>query len=261
MVKNLYEKIKSLRQKDKFSQEYIARKLGMSRPTYMQIESGKRELTIPEAKKLANIFGLSLEDFLSERTSKQTKVILENETVKKNKEDDIRIVMPRVNVEKFKEVLLYILGKVGAKPNIGETVLYKLLYFIDFDFYEKFEEQLTGARYIKNHYGPTPVAFQKIVEEMEQKGEIGKIKSKYFQYDQRKYLPRRESDLSKLSAREIKHIDEELARLSDKNAGELTEYSHQDVPWQVHKNGEIISYESVFYRDRDHSVRNYEDEI
>jgi len=31
------------------------------------------------------------------------------------------------------------------------TVLYKILYFIDFDYYEKYEEQLMGALYIKNN--------------------------------------------------------------------------------------------------------------
>ena len=189
-------------------------------------------------------------------------VVLEKEKeCKTSKTAGIRIIVPRANIKKFKEVLLYVLGRVGAKPNIGETALYKLLYFIDFDFYEKFEEQLTGARYIKNHYGPTPVEFQKIIEEMKEKGEIERVKSRYFQYDQKKYLPRRESDLSKLSAREVKHIDEVLARLSNKNANELTEYSHSDVPWRVHKDGEIINYESVFYRDQDHSVRSYEDEL
>ena len=60
------------------------------------------------------------------------------------------------------------------------TVLYKLLYFIDFDYYEKFEEQLVGATYIKNHFGPTPVEFKKIVESMESKGELETVKSKYF---------------------------------------------------------------------------------
>ncbi len=48
--------------------------------------------------------------------------------------------------------LLYVLNKVGCKYNVGETVLYKLLYFIDFDFYEKYEEQLIGATYVKNHH-------------------------------------------------------------------------------------------------------------
>lgn len=262
MAKDLYKKIKLLREENGFSQEYIAKELGMSRPTYMQIEKGERELTISEARKLASIFSMGLENLLALEKATKTKIVLEKEKIHKtSKATTIRIIIPRANVKKFKEVLLYILEKVGAKPNIGETALYKLLYFIDFDFYEKFEEQLTGARYIKNHYGPTPVEFKKIVEEMEEKGEIERVKSRYFQYDQKKYLPHRESDLRRLSAREVKHIDEVLARLSGKNANELTEYSHSDVPWRVHKDGEIISYESVFYRDMDHSVRNYEDEL
>ncbi len=262
MIKYLYKKIKLLRQENGFSQKYMAKALGMSRPTYMQIETGERELTITEAKKLASIFGMQLANFLALKKAAKSTVVLEKEKVpKKSKTAGIRIIVPRANIKKFKETLLYILGKIGAKPNIGETALYKLLYFIDFDFYEKFEEQLTGARYIKNHYGPTPIEFKKIAEEMEQKGEIERVRSKYFQYDQKKYLPHREPDLSKLSAQEIKHIDEVLARLSDKNAQELTEYSHSDTPWLVHKDGEIISYESVFYRDQDHSVRNYEDEL
>ena len=260
MATNLYKKIKALREQNKFSQEYLAEKLGVSRPTYIQIENGKRDITVPEAKKLASIFSLSLESFLENNVSATQEVVLESDT-QNEKESDIRIVMPRANVKKFKEVLLYVLSKVGAKPNIGETALYKLLYFIDFDFYEKFEEQLTGAHYIKNHYGPTPVEFKKIVENMEGKKEIERVKSSYFQYEQKKYLPRREPDLKSLSAQEIKHIDEVLARLSDKNANELSDYSHNDVPWKVHKSGEIISYESVFYRDSEHSVRNYDDEL
>jgi len=260
MATNLYKKIKELREQNKFSQEYLAEQLKVSRPTYMQIEKGERDITVPEARKLALVFGISLEDFLGDEVSALPDVVLKKEKAKE-KESDIRIIMPRANVNKFKEVLLYVLSKIGAKPNIGETALYKLLYFIDFDFYEKFESQLTGARYIKNHYGPTPVEFKKIVEGMEKKGEVERVKSSYFQYDQKKYLPRREPDLKNLSAQEIKHIDEVLARLSDKNANELSAYSHSDVPWRVHKPGETISYESVFYRDEDHSVRNYDDEL
>ncbi|MDP3948889.1 MAG: DUF4065 domain-containing protein [bacterium] len=260
MVKNFSKKLRLLREQNGFSQGYIADKMDISRPTYAQIEKGERELTISEAKKLAHIFGLSFENFLSDSISAPKEIFLEA-GIKTDDKNDIRIVMPRANVKKFKEVLLYILSKVGAKPNIGETALYKLLYFIDFDFYEKFEEQLTGARYIKNHYGPTPVEFKKIVENMEEKKEIERVKSSYFQYDQKKYLPRRVPDLKVLSAEEIKHIDEVLARLSDKNANELSDYSHNDIPWKIHKSGEIISYESVFYRDEEHSVRNYDDKL
>jgi len=181
MAKELYKKLKLLREQNQFSQKQLADELGISRPTYMQIEKGEREITISEAKKLASIFSLSLESFLTNNISASREVILES-GIKSKKQSDIRIVMPRANVKKFKEILLYVLNKVGAKPNIGETALYKLLYFIDFDFYEKFEEQLTGARYIKNHYGPTPIEFKKIIENMEEKKEIERVKSSYFQY-------------------------------------------------------------------------------
>ncbi|MEA2113423.1 MAG: Panacea domain-containing protein, partial [Patescibacteria group bacterium] len=192
---------------------------------------------------------------------KRSIIIEKDKTNPKTKKQEMRIIMPRANVKKFEEVLLYLLEKVGARPNIGETAIYKLLYFIDFDYYEKFEEQLIGARYIKNHFGPTPIEFRKIADRMTADGKIEKVRSKHFQYKQKKYLPRCSADLKVLSAQEIQHIDDVLNRLAWKNAKELSAYSHSDTPWRVHKIGEEISYETVFYRDDDHSVRNYDDEL
>lgn len=248
------------RKKHNLTQEFLALKIGVSRPTYVQIEQGERDLTVSEAQKLASVFNMSLEDLLS-GNEKEIEVDFREEKTKETNKPEMRIVLPRANIKKFKEVLLYLLEKVGARPNIGETAIYKLFYFIDFDYYEKFEEQLIGAKYIKNHFGPTPIEFKKIIDQMIEKGEIEKIKSRYFQHEQKKYLPRRSANLKVLSAQEIQHIDEVLARLSWKNANELSSYSHSDTPWRVHKMGEEISYETVFYRDNDHSVRNYEDEL
>ncbi len=259
MADNLYVKIKKLREKNGFSQEYLAKQLGISRPTFILIEEGKRELTISELKKLAAILNISLEEFLfNKKKGIEISIKLERKQRKTTKRG-VRINVPQKKLDKFKEVLLYVLEKIGAKPNVGETVLYKLLYFIDFDFYEKYEEQLIGATYIKNYHGPTPIEFKPIVEEMGKKGEIEKVRSKYFQYDQKKYLPRRKPDLSRLNAQEIKHIDEVLARLSNKNAQELSDYSHNDVPWITTEDGKPIEYEAVFYRSRKTSVRSYED--
>ena len=95
---------------------------------------------------------------------------------------------------------------------------------------------------------------------MESKGELETVKSKYFLHEQTKYLPRRKSDISVLNAKEIKHIDEVLSRLSDKNAKELSDYSHQDIPWLGTKDGDVIKYESVFYRTPETSVRIYADD-
>jgi len=249
------------RKKHNLTQDFLASKIGVSRPTYVQVEQGERDLTITEARKLADIFGIIFDDFVQ---SKDTSAMVEiKRGVKKAKEDkqEMRISVPQKNLQKFKEVLLYVLSKVGGKPNVGEAVVYKLLYFIDFDFYEKFEEQLVGATYIKNHYGPTPVEFKTIVDDMIKHGEVVKVEGKYFNYPQRKYLPIREPDLTKLKdARELRHIDEVIARLGDKNATELSEYSHEDTPWLVAKENQPLDYEAVFYRTPKTSVRNYDEQ-
>ncbi|GAJ05638.1 unnamed protein product, partial [marine sediment metagenome] len=43
-------------------------------------------------------------------------------------------------------------------------------------------------------------------------------------------------------------------------ATEISNYSHKDVPWLTTNNGEIIDYESVFYRTKPYSVRTYIEE-
>lgn len=251
--------IQQQRKKYNFSQEYLADKLEISRPTYMQIENGQRDITVTEAEKLAEIFGMTLENFLVKRELAEPKVIIEKE--KPVQPQDLQIRVTQKNLNKFKQVLLYVLEKVGGKPNVGETVLNKLLYFIDFDYYEKFEENLMGATYIKNHHGPTPVELKTLVVTMKKNGEIEEVKSKYFTHDQKKYLPLKRADLSVLTGCEIEHIDGVLARLADKNANEISEYSHHDVPWLTRRAGEALSYESVFYRDEKYSVRNYDDAL
>ncbi len=251
--------LKKLRQEQGISQEFLAKKIGVSRPTYAQIENGSRKMLVEEAQKLAQFFGLSLEDFLLGKRTPKVKVEFEKQ--KPQKKQEIRISVPQEKVEKFKEVLLYILEKIGARPNIGEAVICKLLYFIDFDFYEKFEEQLIGAKYIKNHFGPTPAIFKKIVEQMEKEKELVRVNKKYFEYDQKKYLPLRSANLSMFSAREKEHIDQEIERFKDFNATKIRDYSHNDVPWIGTEDGKIIDYEAVFSRTPEYSVRQYEDEV
>jgi uncharacterized protein YwgA len=173
----------------------------------------------------------------------------------------MRISVPQEKADKFKEVLLYILNKVGAKPNVGRTVVYKLLYFIDFDYYEQYEEQLIGARYQKKQYGPIPMEFAKIVQKMEQDGDLTEVKNEYFERLQTKYLARRTPDLSVLSGQELKVIEDVLCRLSDKNGTEISAYSHGDVPWLATEDGQVIDYELAFYRTPPYSRRQYTEDV
>jgi len=252
---SLEHRVKELRESYGISQEKLAEMLHVSRPTISQIENGERKISVEELIKLSKIFNLSVEGLLN--IKKEPEIILEKEKKKKKIEPEVRINVPQKNLKKFKEVLLYILNKVGSKPNIGETVIYKILYFIDFDYYEKYEEQLIGATYKKNHHGPTPLEFRKIIEKMIVSKEIEKVESKYFNYPQTKYLPLRKAKLDVLKANEIELIDDVLTRLSNLNASQISDYSHNDVPWLTTESGEIIEYESVFYRTPSYSMRNY----
>jgi transcriptional regulator with XRE-family HTH domain len=256
--KKLSQKIKAIRERLGFSQETLAEKLGISRVAISQIENGDRKISAEEIAKISKVFHITTDILLD--LSKDIEVVLEKTEDKKPKEKTgIRISVPQKNLDKFKEVLLYVLSKVGSKPNVGESVIYKLLYFIDFNYYEKYEDQLIGATYIKNHYGPTPIEFIKIVEDMEGK-DLAKVQDNYFQYPQTKYLPLRKPDLSKINTQEQKVIDDVINSLSDMNAKQISEYSHSDVPWQTTEEGEAIDYESVFYRTPPYSVRDYSDD-
>ena len=253
--------LKKLRQENDVSQEFLAEKIGVSRPTYAQIESGARDMSVKEAQKLARFFGLTLENFLAGKKIPESKVELEKPKKIKIQKFESRVSVPQEKVEKFKEVLLYILERIGARPNIGEAVVCKLMYFIDFDYYEKFEEQLIGAKYIKNHFGPTPVAFPEIIAQMEQNGDLTHVTKKYFQHDQKKYLPRRSADLSNFSAQEKELIDWEIERFKNFNAAKMRDYSHKDVPWIGTDDLQPINYEAVFSRTDEFSVRQYDDEL
>jgi len=251
----LGRRLGKLRKMAGLSQEELSKMTNLKRVTLSKIENDERKLTAEELINFAKIFNMTVDQLINPKYEPEI-VIMKNEDKKEEKITPFRISIPQNNAEKLKQVFLYILNKVGSKPNIGQTVIYKLLYFIDFNYYEKYEEQLIGAHYIKNHYGPTPTEFSKIVQQMIEDKQITEVKSEHFSYPQTKYLPLKPPDLSGLSANEIIMIDRVLAKLSDMNASEISDYSHRDVPWIVTDDQKTIDYESVFYRTPEYSERD-----
>lgn len=257
-----YSTIQRLREEKGVSQADVAQAIGIARATYASLEADRRPPNLDEINRLAEFYQIPPADLISGEVS------MVNEPIApyafEGCEEDIvpRDINPQTNPEKLREVLLYVLEKVGAKPNVGETVLYKLLYFIDFDYYEKTGRSITGLTYIRNHFGPTPTNdFVGIVEGMKANDELEVLETKYFKNTQKKYLPHTHVELRVLSANELQHIDETLARLSDKSASELSELSHYDMPWLAAKQGEPLVYRSVFYRTRITAVTEPKDEL
>lgn len=262
---NFSTAIKQLREDAGASQQDVADGIGIARATYASLEADRRPPNLDEIHKLSRYFDVSPMSLVLGKTNGDSEV---NEPIAPynfaNTEQEIipRDIDPQMNPEKLREVLLYVLDKVGAKPNVGETVLYKLLYFIDFDYYEKTGQSITGLSYVRNHYGPTPTRdFASVVQGMSKADELEVVETKFFKNNQKKYLPRKNASLDMLSAKELKHIDETLARLSDKTATELSDLSHLDTPWRVAKQGEKINYRYVYYRSDLTAVTEPEDEL
>lgn len=235
--------IKNKRKLLELSQAEVSKSLGISRPTYIKLEKGESKPTEQQKAILVGIFGMSKETL--EKNESQENIVSSDIGIRE---------VPKENGEKFKQVLLYVVSKVGNRPNIGQTALYKILYFIDFDYYEKTGQYLVGATYIKNTHGPSPISFAKISRGLQTKGELVEVNSKFFGFDQKKYLVTSEPEVSLLSASELRHIDNELERLASKTAKELSDLSHIDTPWRVAKEREVLNYRHVFYRPDETSV-------
>ena len=257
--KQIGQRITELRKMKGLSQEDLAKSVKISRPSLAQIELGNRSVGILELQKLSLVLEFSLDDFMSKDFSASR--VVDGREEKKAKKEEERISVPTLQVNKFKNFLLYILERCAGKPNVGETVLYKLLYFSDFNYYELYEEHLTGAKYRKLPFGPVPQKLDTIINQMIDKGQLQRVKTDYHGYPQTRYLPLVKADLTELRASEKEIIDRVIEQMSDWSATAISNYSHKDMPWLASKEGEELNYELAFYREAPYSVRNYGDEI
>ncbi|MAY84492.1 MAG: XRE family transcriptional regulator [Flavobacteriales bacterium] len=255
-------RIMELRKHNGYSQEQLAKLLGVSRSSLVQIEAGKRALLALELAKLSGILKFSLDEFFAKDFRLWTEIEVDYDEIEKqiDEENRERIVVPKIRLKKFKNVLLYILEQCSGKPNVGETMLYKLLYFSDFNFYELYEEHLTGARYRKLQFGPAPYKIDGILKKMIEENEIQIINTDFHGFPQKRYISNARANRKMLTAADVEVIDHVIDQYSDWTAAKISEYSHKDMPWKATKEGEVIDYELAFYRETPFSVRNYEDE-
>ncbi|MEM9887700.1 MAG: type II toxin-antitoxin system antitoxin SocA domain-containing protein [Bacteroidota bacterium] len=255
--KELGQRISELRQSKGLSQDDLANQIEISRSSLTQIELGNRKLNVMELQRISYVLGFSLDRFLANNFSAKefSKEAAKNDSVK----DSYRVSEPTFDVHKFSNVLLYISERCAGKPNVGETLIYKLLYFSDFNYYELYEEHLTGARYHKLPYGPVPQNIQAIINNMiEEDKSIKRIKTDYYNYTQTRYIPLKKANLLALKASETEILNHVIEQFSDWSATAISEYAHKDIPWLVSKEGEEINYELALYREAPYSVRNYD---
>ena len=153
----------------------------------------------------------------------------------------------KIHKEKYTDLIMYILFRCSGKPNLGKTVLCTVMYFIDFNYYEIYEEFFTKETYIKSKRGIKPKHFRKITEELIAKKQLFLRKEPYYNRIIHKYYPTIIPILT-FSQKELVVINSCINSLIDNNASTITKYACQDKPLRKAKLNDKISYEDVFLR-------------
>lgn len=208
--------IKELRNKRGLSQSDIAQKLGISRPSYISIEQGKRELTLSEAEKLSELFGVTLKEM--------------NNGV-------------FANYEKYKQMILSFIRNAGSKDGyITKTKLAKLVYLADFAWFYKHLESMSGMQYRKIQYGPVPDSYFRAIDELFEEGQIDITPTEDGAMLISETRGGAKVSLSKIKKEEEKLIKDISEKWKNKKTKEIVAFTHNQLPYLMAENEEMISY-------------------
>jgi DNA-binding XRE family transcriptional regulator/uncharacterized phage-associated protein len=205
-----------------YTQEQVAHAIGVSRPTYINIESGKKELTVGQAEALSSMLRIGMDDILgiADGTSVFSDVLKAT--------------------EKYKQIILNSL-KYGADENgkITKTKLAKLVYLADFIWYYLNSSPMSGMTYRKLPRGPVADIYFRALDEMEEDGAIiREPKGKAILFS----LVEKEAPASRLSDDELTLIKKIGKAWSNKSTDDIVSFTHEQLPWQICRDGEAIPY-------------------
>ena len=245
---HIAKKICDLREESGMSQEELGKKVGLSRVAVSDIENDKRTVSALELLNISEVFQINIDYFFNSEAP--------TDPVRPFPQENIRF-----EPEKLKNTLLYLLERCGGKPNIGETVIYKLLYLIDFNFFEQTGKSITGLTYVKLQYGPVPLAkqYSPLIKEMIKEGSLKIIAQNYYGKQQKKYVALMNCNIEQFTPKELKAIEKVAdGDLSSMSASQIEDYVHQDAPWKISKMKEVIPYSLVIERKAPFALHDYD---
>ncbi|MDP2656452.1 MAG: DUF4065 domain-containing protein [bacterium] len=222
MITKYAKLIKDARLRKGISQRDMACKLDISRPSYIAIEQGKKELTISEFEKLSRTLGISFAE-------------VENGEVS--------------DYEKYKQMILTFLRLGGS---VKKTKLAKLVYLSDFAWFYNHFHSMSGMQYRKIKYGPVPDSYFRALDELE---EEGKIVIDRKNADGKEMIIISESDSNKNQQLDSISSDESVLmkdihkKWKDKKTAEIVNFTHNQLPYLMADDEEIVSYALITQED------------
>lgn len=158
--------------------------------------------------------------------------------------------MLKLNENKYKNAILFLSKNTGKGSVWGKKKMYKLLYFLDFDFFEKYEKPITGDVYHRLPMGPAPTYFDAIVDELVKGGElkVGRGKSGPGYRDAYVYKALEGPDMSVFDEKEVKMLKRVIRKYGNKTGTQLEALTHKEAPYLAVGEGEEMPLELAHYR-------------
>jgi hypothetical protein len=147
---------------------------------------------------------------------------------------------------KLQELMLYIAQKSQGDPSFGYIKLNKVLFYADFYAYGELGQSITGATYIRNRLGPTPREIKPAERELEHTERARVVEADYFGRRQKRLVPLDDPDLTLFSESELDLVNRVLYECRDSSGTQLSNQTHELLPWLSSTEGEVIPYEAVF---------------
>jgi len=157
-----------------------------------------------------------------------------------------------LHTEKYKQAILYLCFKLGREVR-GKKKLAKLLYFVDFDFFEKNQKYFTGDKYKALPMGPFPASLNEITQEMKKEKTL-KVESvnEHNGYNATEvYTYLKEPKVAVFSKEEKEMLDRVIKKYGNLNGKQLEDLTHAEAPYIGTELKKEIPYELAFYRGTD----------
>jgi uncharacterized phage-associated protein len=153
-----------------------------------------------------------------------------------------------MNEQKMQHVILFFLERIN-NVHLGRVKLMKLLYYVDFDHFEKYGCSITGARYRKLPHGPVPDKVDKVIEKMEKNKLVRAVNVQNTNFARYRLIPvNGQFDASFFSGDEFAILETVACRWVDATAAEIEAATHAEAPWASTEETKAIDYELAHYR-------------
>lgn len=217
------QKIRGLRERKNITQDEAASALGITRPTYNAIETGKRDLTIVELHKLCVLLGVTVEQFLFSSTQSES---YEN------------------RMSKYKQIILNCLqyGSNTTDARIGKVKLALMIYMCDFAAYYEDKTSLSSLSYRHTEHGPTADAYYRMIDELYDEGAITiELRGRAILL----HANEPTAPHSLLTNEDTDLIAKVCKKWQDQPTQAVVDFVKSGTPWKEFTLGEIIPYSSI----------------